>query len=202
MKRLLLIIIFCYSSMSIFSQNESVVSENYGKEIIINSKKSLSNFKFNLPLGFKYLREGKDNTTIKLFTKGINIGRVDFYGNEITKSIEFGVSSIKIKDYPKFKILINKSYSQIKILLESNILKRKNKSIDSNEFSELYETNNSIWLIGGTWSEEKMIYTIIAQRYSQNLKQIISFEFYCNFKGDKILDIINIKKLINTFKFL
>ena len=53
--------------MSIFSQNEIVVSKTYGKEIIINSKKSLSNFKFNLPLGLKYLREGKDNTTIKLF---------------------------------------------------------------------------------------------------------------------------------------
>ena len=202
MKRLLLIIIFCYSSISIFSQNESVVSENYGKEIIINSKKSLSNFKFNLPLGFKYLREGKDNTAIKLYTKNIKIGRVDFYGNEITKSIEFSVGAFKFKDYPKYKILINKSYSQIKRLLESNILKRKNKSIDSNEFSELYETNNSIWLIGGTWSEEKMIYAIIAQRYSQTLNQIEAFTFICRFKGDKTLDIINFKKLINTFKFL
>jgi hypothetical protein len=197
----LLFITFCNS---VQSQNitESVVPDKFEKYLFVkNHQKSLLDFKFKIPEGFEYLREGKDNSVIKIFRKKKISNKLDFFGKKIYYNIDFGITVLKWRDYPKYKMLLNKSDLEIKKIILNNS-QSHDKTVDPNEFRYFYEINNNFWTIVGTWSNEKNLYVIICQSYSN--EQTIQFSFMTdlNLKNDINVDVNNLKSLIDTFEFL
>ncbi len=63
-----------------------------------------------------------------------------------------------------------------------------------------YEKNGLFWIITSTWSEEKNLYLITSIFYTN--KKSTQLSFHNNIKGDVDKDVKNIKKLIDSFKYL
>lgn len=185
-----------------FGQNDlPIVPKNLGNYYnISNHSKSLTNFGFRIPQGFNEYRDGRDNSVIKVFRKTDYSKRKDLLGNTVNNSItEFTVTVMKWREFPKYKMLLSMSNSNIKELMINNILGR-DKSIDPNEFFVFYEKNNLFWIITGSWSEEKNLYLIMSTLYTN--KQVIQLSFTTSIKGNKEEDIKRFKNLINSFKYL
>ena len=79
-------------------------------------------------------------------------------------------------------------------------IESRNKTIDPNEFHVFYEKNKLFWIITGTWSEEKNLYVIMSTYYTN--EQSIQLSFVTTIKGNVEKDIMNMKKLIDSFQFL
>tara|TARA_B100001142_G_scaffold194614_2_gene193613 strand:- start:49 stop:660 length:612 start_codon:yes stop_codon:yes gene_type:complete len=185
-----------------FGQTDfSVVPEKLGDYFYVsNNPKSLTNFKFRIPEGFQENRDGRDNNVIKIFTKTISSNRLDISGNIINSSqIEFGITVLKWRDDPKYKIFQSMSNSEIKEMTESNLEKRDGTT-DPNEFFRFYKKNNLWWSISGSWNTEKNLYLIMTSLYTH--EQSIQLSFLTNTKEDIREDIKNIKKLIDSFEYI
>ena len=197
---------FLVNSLLCFSQTEdNNLFQGLSGDIykIVNHPKSLINFQFNIPKGFVKLREGLDNTTVQLFEKKTGTtGQKDLYGNEIhQKKIEFGLAVLKYADFPKYNKISSMSYEQKRDLIKTNLLNR-NKNKYPNDFFDFHETNGLFWSIFGSWSEEKDLYTIVSSTYLDKQAINLIFSSQENYHVFRSLDLINIKKLINTFKIL
>jgi hypothetical protein len=181
--------------------NSSVIPNELGDTFIIsNHPKSLTNFSFRIPVGFVPFREGRDNSLIQIFTKTDYSERLDISGEKVNSSvIQFAVTVMKWADFPKYKMILSMSDSEVKDLMIKN-MKSRDKSIDPNEFSHIYEKNNLSWIISGSWNKEKNLY-LIAAVLSTN-KQSINFQFITTYKENIDLDVNNLKKLIDSFKYI
>lgn len=201
MKRILLILLYIIPFIG-FGQNDiPIVPKNLGDYYnISNHSKSLINFGFRIPQGFHEYRDGKDNSVIKVFRKTDYSDRKDLSGNTVNNSlIEFSVTVLKWREFPKYKMLLSMSNSEIKELLINN-MNGRDKSIDPNEFSVVYEKNDLFWVITGTWSKEKNLYVIMSTHYTN--KQSIQLSFLTSVMGNVDEDVKRIKKLIDSFKYL
>lgn len=201
MKRLLLILLLIIPLIGFGQSDFPVVPKTLGDYYnISNHPKSLTNFGFRVPQGFNEYRDGRDNSVIKVFRKNDYSKSKDLLGSKVNNSIiEFTVTVMKWRDFPKYKMLLSMSDSKIKELMINNMIGR-DKSIDPNEFVVVYEKNDLFWIITGTWSEEKKIYLIMSVYYTN--KQSIQLSFTTNIKGNIEEDIKNMKKLIDSFKYL
>ena len=202
MKKTLQILFFIIPFLCLSqSENESIISEKLGDFFeVLNHPKSLIDFTFKIPQGFDEYRDGRDNSVVKVFRKIDYNENIDLSGKKLNSSkVEFTVTVLKWKDFPKYKMMLSMSDSEIKELIIKN-MKGRDKSIDPNEFSVFYEKNGLFWTISGTWSKEKNIYFIGSLLYTN--KQGINLTFHTNTKGDVNKDIKNIKKIIDTFKLL
>ncbi|MDG1823111.1 MAG: hypothetical protein P8H25_07060 [Flavobacteriaceae bacterium] len=204
MKFYVITILFLTFYNSVQSQliTETVVPNKFGKYLFVkNHQKSLEDFRFKIPEGFEYLREGNDNSVIKIFRKKISSNKLDFFGKKIYYNIDFGITVLKWRDYPKYKMLLNKSDLEIKKIILNNS-KSRDKTVDPNESRYFYEINNNFWTIVVTWSNEKNLYVIICQSYSN--QQTIQFSFMTDLdlKNDINVDVNNLKSLIDTFEFV
>ncbi len=196
-------VLFLLFNLSVKSQSDikSVIPNQLGDYFqVFNHPKSLSNFKFKTPYGFYKYREGRDNSVIQIFRKIDNHQRIDVSGRKVNNGvINFGLTVLKWKDFSKYKMILSMSNSEIKELMIGNIESR-NKTIDPNEFHVFYEKNKLFWIITGTWSEEKNLYLIMSTYYTN--EQSIQLSFTTTIKGNVEKDIMNMKKLIDSFQFL
>lgn len=182
--------------------DKSIVPNYFGEYFYVrNNPKSINNFKFKIPKGYEYFRDGRDNNVIKIFRKNVDTKRLNFFGEKIYNLVEFGVTVINWKDSPKYNNLNNMSDNEIKELIIKNS-KSRDKGVDPNEFQSTYEKNQKFWFITGTWSEEKNLYLISCNHFSRG--QQIQFSFFSTYtlKKDINCDIVNIKLLIDTFEFI
>ena len=196
-------VLFLLLNLSVYSQSdiESVIPNEIGEYFeVFNHPKSLSNFKFKIPYGFYKYREGRDNSVIQLFRKIDNRQRIDVSGRRVNNGvIEFGVTALKWKDYSKYEAMLSMSNAEIKELMIGNVESR-DKTIDPNQLTVFYEKNELFWIITGTWSEEKNLYIIMANYYTN--EQGIQLSFMTTIKGNIEKDIINMKNLIDSFQLL
>lgn len=196
-------VLFLLLNLSVYSQSdiESVIPNELGEYFeVFNHPKSLSNFKFKTPYGFYKYREGRDNSVIQLFRKIDNHQRIDVSGRRVNNGvIEFGVTALKWKDNSKYEAMLSMSNAEIKELMIGNIESR-DKTIDPNQFTVIYEKNELFWIITGTWSEEKNLYVIMANYYTN--EQGIQLSFMTTIKGNIEKDIINMKNLIDSFQLI
>ena len=201
MKKLLFILLLTIPFIGFGQTDFSVIPEKLGDYYYVsNHPKSLTNFSFRIPQGFTEYRDGRDNSVVKVFRTTDFTDRLDVSGNKVTSSIiEFTITTIKWRDFQKYKMMLSMSDSEIKELMIDN-MKGRDKNIDPNEFVFFYEKNNLFWTIVGTWSEEKNLYLIMSTFYTN--KQSIQLSFHTNIKGDVDKDVKNIKKLIDSFKYL
>lgn len=196
-------VLFLLLNLSVYSQSdiESVIPNELGEYFeVFNHPKSLSNFKFKIPHGFYKYREGRDNSVIQLFRKIDTHQRIDVSGRRVNNGvIEFGVTALKWKDNSKYEAMLSMSNAEIKELMIGNIESR-DKTIDPNQFTVIYEKNELFWIIMGTWSEEKNLYVIMANYYTN--EQGIQLSFMTTIKGNIEKDIINMKNLIDSFQLI
>ena len=196
-------VLFLLLNLSVYSQSdiESVIPNEIGEYFeVFNHPKSLSNFKFKTPYGFYKYREGRDNSVIQLFRKIDNRHRIDVSGRRVNNGvIEFGVTALKWKDYSKYEAMLSMSNAEIKELMIGNVESR-DKTIDPNQLTVFYEKNELFWIITGTWSEEKNLYIIMANYYTN--EQGIQLSFMTTIKGNIEKDIINMKNLIDSFQLI
>lgn len=203
-------VLFLLLNLSVYSQSdiESVIPNELGEYFeVINHPKSLSNFKIKTPYGFYKYREGRDNSVIQIFRKIDNHQRIDVSGRRVNNGvIEFGVTalkwkdnSLKWKDNSKYEAMPSMSNAEIKELIIGNIESR-DKTIDPNQVTVLYEKNELFWIITGSWSEEKNLYIIVANYYTN--EQALQLSFMTTIKGNIEKDIINMKNLIDSFQLI
>tara|TARA_B110000240_G_C13408338_1_gene414074 strand:- start:367 stop:972 length:606 start_codon:yes stop_codon:yes gene_type:complete len=201
MKKILFIILLTIPFIGFGQTDYSVVPDKIGDYYnISNHPKSITNFGFRVPQGFNKYREGRDNSVIQIFRKTDYSNRLDISGKKVNSSIiEFSITVLKWRDFSKYKMMLSMSDSEIKELMIRNISGR-DKSVDPNEFVVFYEKNDLFWVITGTWNEEKNLYLIMSVNYTN--KQSIQLSFMTTFKENTDEDVKNIKKLIDSFKYL
>lgn len=201
MKKILFILLLTIPFVGFGQTDFSVVPEKLGDYYYVsNHPKSLTNFSFRTPQGFNEYRDGRDNSVIKVFRKTDYSERKDLSGNKVNSSIiEFTVTVMKWREFPKYKMLLSMSNSEVKELMINNMIGR-DKSVDPNEFTVVYEKNDLFWIITGTWSEEKNLYLILCNHPTN--KQSTQLSFHTNIKGNIEEDVKRIKKLIDSFKYL
>lgn len=165
---------------------------------VYNNTKSISNFRFKLPYGFKTLRDGRDNSTIKVFKNRRYLGKTDFFGNPISKYTEFSITTLKWRDFPKYHKMMEMSDIEIQKMMRERFKNRNYRD----EVVEFYNNNNQSWTILVTWNKEKNIYIVSTWNYSNKQAIGLSFEESLPLEKDIKSDIRNIKLLINSFEFL
>jgi hypothetical protein len=204
LKLFLTIFLINISVVNSQSKEESIVPNDFGEFYYVkNHSKSLRDFRFKLPNGFEVFRDGRDNSVVKVFKKMVSTGKVDFFGNPIlSKTVEFTITTLKWKDFPKYSKILNMSDIEIQNVMIEN-LKMRDKNIDPNEFFKFYNVNNQFWTIVGTWSNEKNLYLIMCNHYSNKQSTQLSFHSTTIPRQKNIIyDIKNIKLLIDSFEFL
>ena len=200
--KIVLIILLHLPLLICGQSNSSIIPNKLGDYYYVyKHTKSITNFRFKLPQGFIEYRDGRDKNVIKIFRKSIPAKKRNIFGEEIYYHTEFGITIFKWKDYPKYKKFLSMSDEEIKRVIINNSNSR-GKNNDPNEFIDFYDINNRFWMITGTWSDEKNLYVIICSHYTN--KQSIQFSFLTNLENMKVIkdDIINLKKLIDTFEYL
>ena len=183
--------------------SDFIIPNKFGEYFYVNNNpKSISNFRFKLPYGFKILRDGRDNSTINVFRNRRLLEKIDFFGNPIVRDVEFTITTLKWRDFPKYQKMMEMSDVEIqKMMLE----RFKNRNI-RDEVVKFYEKNNQPWTILVAWNKEKNLYIISTSNYSN--KQAINLTFKSSISGESLSekdinsDIRNIKLLINSFEFL
>ena len=177
----------------------TIVPDKFSQYFYVNNNtKSISNFRFKLPYGFKTLRDGSDNSTIKVFENRRFLGKTDFFGNPMSKNTEFSITTLKWRDFPKYNKMMEMSDIETQKMMHERMKNRNYRD----EVVEFYKNNNHSWTILVAWNKEKNLYTVTTWNYSN--KQAIGLSFIGGLPLEKDInsDIRNIKLLINSFEFL
>jgi len=189
---ILLIPFFGYSQ-----EKFTIVSEKLGEFYFVNQNpKSKSNFYFQIPIGYQSLGKAKDSTLIESWVKEeINTkSLLELSGKipNVNQSIFYlGVRELNNESKEKFLNMSNLEFKEF--------IKKTLKRDKENEISILYEEKKLFWIITIAWSKEKNAYVIAANLNTKH--QLISLIFMSNIKGEIEKDVLNIKKLINSFNF-
>ena len=189
---ILLIPFFGYSQ-----EKFTIVSEKLGEFYFVNQNpKSKSNFYFQIPIGYQSLGKAKDSTLIESWVKEeINTkSLLELSGKTPNVNQSFfylGVRELNNESKEKFLNMSNLEFKEF--------IKKTLKRDKENEISILYEEKKLFWIITIAWSKEKNAYVIAANLNTKH--QLISLIFMSNIKGEIEKDVLNIKKLINSFNF-
>ena len=188
MKNLLFTLLITIPFVVLSQEKITIVSKLLNKTFIVSSNpKSIHDFSIKIPNGYLALREGRDNTTLQVFNTDINNNRVDLY-----------ISCLKWKDFPKYEKFLSMSNHDVNEHM--NKIMKKRLSDFPNENLVFYMKDNLTWYIIVTYSQEKNIYVVSGTTYTN--KQSTYFSFVSQFEGNQKEDIINLKNMINSFKFL
>ena len=170
------------------SEKKPIISEKLNDYLYVsNHPKSIHNFRVKTPHDFNFSREGRDNSTIKVFYKYID-----------SKLAEFSIGCLKWEDFPEhysFLYMSNQEVEDYFIQLSKDRIKKF-----PDEKIVFYEINGSLWIIGSLWDNNKSLYSVTAYTYSN--KQTIAFTLISGVEGNQKKDIKNIKKIIDSFNYI